>query len=70
MESRQSNSQLVINDLMRVKWEYDRVDIMRLATLDQLLSHAVRRNASDLLLIAGAPPMLRVNGALAPVTAQ
>ena len=36
------------------------------ATLDQLLEFAARRNASDILLIAGAPAVLRVNGALAP----
>jgi twitching motility protein PilT len=37
------------------------------ATLDQLLAHAARRGASDVLLIAGATVILRVNGALAPV---
>ncbi|HTM47398.1 MAG TPA: PilT/PilU family type 4a pilus ATPase [Bryobacteraceae bacterium] len=37
------------------------------ATLDQLLAYATRRGASDVLLIAGAPVMLRVNGALTPV---
>ena len=36
------------------------------ASLDQLLDAAQRRNASDILLIAGAAPVLRVNGALAP----
>src|ERR1700689_1842867 len=35
-----------------------------LASLDALLSHAVRRGASDLLLIAGAPVTLRVAGVL------
>ena len=35
-----------------------------LASLDALLSHAVRRAASDLLLIAGAPVTLRVAGVL------
>ncbi|MBI1788800.1 MAG: Flp pilus assembly complex ATPase component TadA, partial [Acidobacteria bacterium] len=35
-------------------------------SLDPLLSFALRRNASDLLLIAGSPVALRVNGALAP----
>src|SRR5438132_14383886 len=38
------------------------------ATLDHLLSYATRRGASDLLLIAGAPVMLRVNGSLTPVS--
>lgn len=36
------------------------------ASLDQLLIPAVRRSASDLLLIAGAPPMLRIAGSLTP----
>ena len=35
-------------------------------SLDQLLAFAVRQNASDLLLIAGTPVALRVNGTLAP----
>ncbi len=35
------------------------------ASLEQLLQAAANRNASDVLLIAGAPPMLRINGALA-----
>lgn len=35
------------------------------ASLDQLLVVAGSRNASDVLLIAGAPAMLRINGALA-----
>jgi len=35
-------------------------------SLDQLLSFAARQNASDLLLIAGTPIVLRVNGALGP----
>jgi twitching motility protein PilT len=34
--------------------------------LDQLLSAAVLRNASDLLLVAGSAVVLRVNGALTP----
>jgi twitching motility protein PilT len=36
------------------------------ASLDKLLSFATARGASDVLLIAGAPAVLRVNGALAP----
>jgi twitching motility protein PilT len=36
------------------------------ASLDELLGFASRRGASDILLIAGAPAVLRVNGALAP----
>jgi len=36
------------------------------ASLDQLLAYAVQRNASDLLLIAGAPVALRVDGELSP----
>ena len=35
------------------------------ASLDELLRHAAARGASDVLVIAGAPAMLRVNGALA-----
>jgi len=35
-------------------------------SLDQLLAYAGRQNASDLLLIAGTPVALRVNGTLAP----
>jgi twitching motility protein PilT len=37
-----------------------------LGSLDHLLTLAVRRGASDLLLIAGAPVMFRVGGLLAP----
>ena len=40
-----------------------------LASLDQLLAHAARRNASDILLIAGAPVALRIAGVLTPSTA-
>jgi twitching motility protein PilT len=36
------------------------------SSLDQLLTHAVERGASDLLIIAGAPVTLRVGGALSP----
>ena len=36
------------------------------ASLDELLGFASRRSASDILLIAGAPAVLRINGALAP----
>jgi len=35
-------------------------------SLDQLLAFAARQNASDLLLVAGSPIALRVNGALTP----
>jgi len=35
-----------------------------LASLDELLGRAASRNASDVLLVAGAPPVFRVNGAL------
>lgn len=35
-------------------------------SLDQLLSYATRQNASDLLLIAGAPVALRIDGKLTP----
>ncbi len=36
------------------------------ASLDQLLAFAAKANASDVLLVAGSPVALRVNGALAP----
>ncbi len=36
------------------------------ASLDQLLLHAGRQGASDVLLISGAPVTLRINGALSP----
>jgi twitching motility protein PilT len=36
------------------------------ASLEELLKFAAGRNASDVLLIAGAPPVLRIQGALAP----
>jgi len=36
------------------------------ASFDELLGFANRRGASDILLIAGAPAVLRVNGVLAP----
>lgn len=35
-------------------------------SLDQLLAVALRRSASDIVLIAGSPATLRVNGALTP----
>lgn len=35
------------------------------ASLDELLDFAAKRGASDILLVAGAAPVLRVNGALA-----
>jgi twitching motility protein PilT len=39
------------------------------SSLDHLLAVAASRNASDILLIAGAPPMLRVTGNLTPASA-
>jgi len=35
-------------------------------TLEDLLTQAARRNASDVLLISGAPVAMRINGALSP----
>src|ERR1700685_1705777 len=35
-------------------------------SIDQLLAIAFRRNASDVILVAGSPVTLRVNGALTP----
>src|SRR5580704_4878282 len=40
------------------------------ASFDQLLAQAVRSRASDVLLIAGAPVALRVNGVLSSVVGQ
>jgi twitching motility protein PilT len=39
-----------------------------LASLDALLVQAIRRGASDLLLIAGAPATLRIGGVLSPTS--
>jgi twitching motility protein PilT len=39
------------------------------ASLDKLLQAAAHRNASDVLLIVGAPTMVRINGVLATLTA-
>jgi twitching motility protein PilT len=39
------------------------------ASLDLLLTSAASRHASDILLIAGAPPMLRITGNLTPAAA-
>src|SRR5581483_9905040 len=36
------------------------------ASLDELLDFASKRSASDILLVAGAAPVLRVNGSLLP----
>src|SRR5215469_10414420 len=38
-----------------------------LSSLDRLLAAAVSRNASDIIAIAGAPAVLRINGALSAV---
>ncbi len=38
------------------------------SSLDQLVAYATRRGASDVLLIAGAPVILRVYGAMTPVS--
>jgi twitching motility protein PilT len=35
-------------------------------SLDQILTSALRRNASDIVLVAGSPITLRINGALTP----
>ncbi len=39
------------------------------ASVDELLAHAARRGASDLLIIAGAPVALRIDGALSTAAA-
>ena len=36
------------------------------SSVDQMLAYAVQRGASDLLIIAGAPVTLRVNGVITP----
>ncbi len=38
------------------------------SSLDEWLAEVIRRNGSDLLLVAGRPPMVRVDGLLAPIT--
>jgi twitching motility protein PilT len=38
-------------------------------SLDQILTAALRRNASDIILVAGSPVTLRINGALTPEAA-
>lgn len=38
--------------------------------MNQLLEIAEAENASDLHLVAGAPPVLRINGRLVPVEAR
>ena len=43
----------------------ERVEEAEKGLLDQVLQTAVQRGASDLLLVAGSPAVLRVNGALA-----
>ena len=40
--------------------------VQNLESLDQLLEYAVRQGASDVLLIAGAPIVMRVGGVLSP----
>ena len=37
------------------------------ARLEQWLEEVVERNASDLLLVSGAPPSLRLNGDVTPL---
>src|SRR5437879_13635661 len=61
------------NELAQIVAELNRAapgsrepQIEKSAGLDQLLEHAAQHNASDLLLIAGAPVTLRVHGSLAP----
>ena len=39
----------------------------QLRRLDRWLAQVVERNASDLLLVAGAPPSLRVDGVVTPL---
>lgn len=58
----------IVAELNRAAPSQQKVTTMRspvsTASLDQLLGLAVNRGASDVLLVVGAPPVLRVNGAL------
>jgi twitching motility protein PilT len=58
----------IVAELNRAAPSRDRPGAARVpastASLDQLLAAAAGRNASDVLLIAGAPAVLRINGAL------
>ena len=38
------------------------------STIDEWLAEVMRRKGSDLLLVAGRPPMVRVDGLLSPIT--
>ncbi len=38
------------------------------SSIDEWLAEVMRRNGSDLLLVAGRPPMVRVDGLLSPIT--
>ena len=42
-------------------------DVRRGSTLERLLNEMARQNASDLVLVSGAPPILRISGELRPV---
>jgi twitching motility protein PilT len=49
--------------------EQQRMEPADLTSLDAMLGEAVRRAASDVLLIAGAPVAFRIGGSLSPVAA-
>ena len=60
------------DEVTRPAWVAPRASIRAPAVaggdpLERLLAEAVRRGASDLLLVAGSPPMVRVDGRLAPI---
>ena len=38
--------------------------LIRMIEMGQLFAETIRKNASDLHLVVGFPPMLRINGAL------
>jgi len=56
----------IVADLNRTAQASREITPQPSGSLDELLTHATRRNASDVLLIAGAPVALRVNGVLSP----
>jgi len=62
----------IVAELNRAAPSQQRATVMRspasTASLDQLLAFAVNRGASDVLLVVGSPPVLRVNGALTSTT--
>ena len=52
-----------LDELVR---ELNQTDVLNTEMLEPLLTEVTRRGASDLLLVAGAPPVFRVGGHLTP----